>query len=131
MVALYRDLIELRRRGAGTDGRTQVYYQDDVITLERPLDDGRRMLAVFNCSDREQEVALPEGSWQLALSTDDDRYVGRVAAEMPAAVGAAGAARGSRRRLSGDEWKTEDARAPRPAPRAPSWTAAVFTSEAE
>jgi hypothetical protein len=113
---------------AGAESGTQVAFRDDLITLERQTGDGQRMLAVFNCSDREQEVPLPEASWDLALATDNAKYGGQVAAEVPAAVGAAGGSRGARRRLSGDEWKTEESRAPRTAHLGP-WTAAVLTSE--
>jgi maltooligosyltrehalose trehalohydrolase len=136
MVALYRDLIAFRRRSKvlgprseGAAGETQVSFRDGVITLERQLGDRRHMLAVFNCSDREQDVTLPDGSWSLALSTDDARYDGRVAAEVPAAVGAAGSSRAARRRVSGDEWKSNDL-GPRTLDLGP-WTAAVYTTESQ
>jgi maltooligosyltrehalose trehalohydrolase len=135
MVELYRDLIAFRKRCAVRGARsangetgTQVAFRDGVITLERRTGDGQRVLAVFNCSERQQEVPLPEASWQVVLATDDAKYHTAVDAEVPAAVGAAGGSPGARRRLSGDEWKTEASRAPRTAHLGP-WTAAVFTSE--
>jgi maltooligosyltrehalose trehalohydrolase len=139
MVELYRDLIALRQRSEPRGPRSEAYdgdhrvaCRDDVITLERRLGDGRRVLAVFNCSQREQEISLPEGVWTLTLSTDDAKYGGEVSAAEPAAVGAAGSAR-ARRRLSGDEWKS-DHPGPRTQDLGPTiapWTAALFTSEAQ
>jgi Domain of unknown function (DUF3459) len=133
MVELYRDLITMRRRcvvrGAwceGPGGQTEVVCRDGVITLEQPMRDGLRVLAVFNCSDREQEVSLPEASWQLVLSTDDVKYAGRVGAEVRATVGAAAGSRAGGSRMSGEEWKNAD-HAPRTAHRAPPWTAAIYT----
>ncbi|MFN2564284.1 MAG: malto-oligosyltrehalose trehalohydrolase [Gemmatimonadaceae bacterium] len=153
--ALYRDLIALRKRSkvqprssqfqvpsSGSGGaESQVTCRDDVITIGRPTGDGRRMLAVFNCSDREQEVPLPSGPWRLVLSTHDAKYRGRVAAEVPAAVGAVGSSGTGRLRTSGDAWKSDPGtgnselgtRTPDPgsraAHRAPPWTAAIYTSE--
>jgi maltooligosyltrehalose trehalohydrolase len=134
MVELYRDLIALRKRsevlGPRSDGRpreSRVMCQDEVITIERATEDGRRMIAVFNCSDREQQISLPDGSWQLALSTDDAKYGGRVDAEVTASVGAVSSSRPARRRPSGDEWKTDD-RVPRTLDLGP-WTAMVYATE--
>jgi maltooligosyltrehalose trehalohydrolase len=133
MVELYRDLIAVRKRsevlGPRSEGRaheSRVMCRDDVITIERATEDGRRMIVVFNCSDREQEITLPEGSWQLVLSTDDAKYGGRVAAEVPASVGAVSSSRPARRRASGDEWKTDEG--PRTLDLGP-WTAIVYTTE--
>jgi maltooligosyltrehalose trehalohydrolase len=133
MVELYRDLIAVRKRsevrGPRSEGRareSRVMWRDDVITIERATEDGRRMIVVFNCSDREQEIALPEGSWQLVLSTDDAKYGGRVEADVTASVGAVSSSRPSRRRASGDEWKTDDL-GPRTLDLGP-WTAIVYTT---
>jgi maltooligosyltrehalose trehalohydrolase len=136
MAALYRDLIALRKRfevrGSrfeGSGGEYWVACQDDVITLDRQGGDGRRVIVTFNCSDREQEVPLPHGSWELVLSTDDAKYVGSVAAAA-SQVGARGAGTriAGRPRLSGEEWKT--GLEPGTSNLQP-WTAAVFTSEAQ
>jgi maltooligosyltrehalose trehalohydrolase len=139
MAELYRDLIALRKvigprskvQGPGAEGSggdAQVAFRDGVITLERQMGDGRRMVAAFNCSDREREVTLPDGLWRLVLSTADAKYGGRVAAEVPASVGAASPSRAARRTPSGDEWKTDDL-GPRTLDLG-SWTAAALTSEA-
>ena len=98
---------------------------------ERQLSGGRRTIAAFNCSDREQQLSLPQGSWQLVLSTDDEKYGGRVdvAAHATAAVGTTSRHNGSRR--SGDEWKMDDPgpRTEDQRPAVPPWTALVLTSE--
>jgi maltooligosyltrehalose trehalohydrolase len=133
MLELYRDLIALRTRfrvrggGASVLGAGSVRYDHGLITLEYEASEGQRMQAVFNCSDRERMVPLTDASWQLVLSSDDDRYAGRIAATTHAAatVDASSGRRGSR--VSGDEWKTDPG--PRTADLGP-WTAAVFTREA-
>jgi maltooligosyltrehalose trehalohydrolase len=149
MCELYRDLIAMRKvlgprskvlgpRSDGAGNEPQVAFRDGVITLERLAGDGGRMVAVFNCSDREQRVTLPDGSWKLVLSTDHPKYGGGVTAEVPAAIGAASASRGRPRRASGEEWKT-DHLGPRTLDLGPPsrtsdlgpWTAAVLISEAE
>jgi maltooligosyltrehalose trehalohydrolase len=148
MVELYRDLIALRKtlgprskvqgpRSEDSGNEAQVAFRNGVITLERQVAEGRRMLAVFNCSDGEQQISLPEGSWELVFSTADAKYGGGVAGEVPAAVGADGSSRAARRRASGDEWKT-DHLGPRTLDLGPAsrtldlgpWSAVALTSEA-
>ncbi len=145
--ALYRDLIALRREaGSGRvpSGRveaarwseTDVAYRDDVITLARRTASGARMVAVFNCSDREQDIPLPEselGQWRLMLSTDDVKYggAGRVASGVHAAVGEAVGTDGAPTSTFGRQWSGEQSRLPLPpaqgAPaRFPQWTAALY-----
>jgi maltooligosyltrehalose trehalohydrolase len=128
---LYRDLIALRKREAGGWGEVEVAHREGVITLRRgPL------LAVFNLSDREQEVSLPEsetGYWRLLLSTDDAKYggAGRVSSAAHAAVGETVPASGGVKSAVGEGWSDEESRFPLPpaqrAPaRVPQWTAAIY-----
>jgi maltooligosyltrehalose trehalohydrolase len=136
MVALYTDLIAVRRRfefrGSsfenGDAGESRVTCRDDVITVERQVADGGRMLAVFNCSDREHEISLPGGSWELVLSTDDARYSGQVAAVVQAGARGAASRPGTRSRASGDEWKGSNLETR--TSNLAAWTAAVYTSGA-
>jgi maltooligosyltrehalose trehalohydrolase len=134
MAALYRDLIALRKRfelrGSGFEGdggESAAACRDDVINLERPAADGRRLVAFFNCSDREHEVTLPDGSWELVLSTDDAKYAGRVAAAVQAAARGAATRSAGGSRVSGEEWK-ETSLEPRTSNLQP-WTAVVFATE--
>jgi maltooligosyltrehalose trehalohydrolase len=143
--ALYRDLIVWRRaagsgqRAAGLWGEANVACGDSWITLTRRTANGGRMVAVFNCSEWEQEIPLPEselGSWRLVLSTDDAKYggAGRVAAEIDGseefAVAGSLAAAG---RSSGFAEPEGRSRPPFPLPAArcplPAWTAAVYVAE--
>jgi maltooligosyltrehalose trehalohydrolase len=133
MAELYRDLIALRMRGEGRGAgdetalpQTETAFHDGVITLERRSASGHRTVAMFNCSDREREVPLPDASWQLVLTTDDAKYAGRVGAEVHAAAGGVAPARAGRVRVSGDEWKSDDLAA-RSSHLAPPWTAAIYT----
>jgi maltooligosyltrehalose trehalohydrolase len=136
ILELYRDLIALRKqsavrgpRSAGSGGPPGVTYRDGVITLEGPTGNAASMRAVFNCTDREHEVSLPDSSWRLVLSTDDAKYAGRVDVEAHATVAAAAGPRAGRSRVSGEEWKAEEL-ARGTAHVAPPWTALVFTTEA-
>jgi maltooligosyltrehalose trehalohydrolase len=134
IVALYTDLIAFRKsfevRGSsfesGNRGESRVTCQDDVITLERPIGD-RRVVAVFNCSDREQEITLPEGSWVVVLSTDDARYGGQVTAVTQAVARGAEPQAGGRPRASGDEWKGGNPETRNS--KLGAWSAAVYTTE--
>jgi hypothetical protein len=98
-----------------------------LITLDYEGRD-RRMMAVFNCADRERSVSLPDGDWQLVLSTADEKYAGRVRAGVHASAGIDANARAPGSRLSGDEWKSGDL-GPRTLELGP-WTAAALSSEA-
>jgi maltooligosyltrehalose trehalohydrolase len=137
MVTLYTDLIAMRRRlefrGSsfenGDGGESRVTCRDDVITVERRVADGRRILAVFNCSDRERELSLPERSWELVLSTDDARYGAQVAAVVQAGGRGAASRTAGRARAFGDEWKGANLETRNS--NLAAWTAAVYTSEAE
>jgi maltooligosyltrehalose trehalohydrolase len=136
MVALYTDLIAVRRRfefrGSsfenGDGGESRVRCRDDVITIERQVADGGRVLAVFNCSDREHEMSLPEGSWELVLSTDDARYGGQVTVVVQAAARRVASRSGGQSRASGDEWK--GANLETRTSKLAAWTAAVYAAEA-
>jgi maltooligosyltrehalose trehalohydrolase len=138
MVELYRDLIGLRVPGSwflvpGSPDDSRVTHHQGLITVERRLGDTRRVIAMFNCSEREREFSLPDGSWQLVLSTDEDKYAGRVRATA-AAMASTGGRTGSR--FSGEEWKTAGVepgtRNQEPGTRSSlaPWTALVLTSEA-
>jgi maltooligosyltrehalose trehalohydrolase len=150
---LYRDLIAARRweaRGrrwqAALWEDTEVAYQDETITLVRRTSAGGRMVAVFNCSDREQEASLPEsdsGRWRLVLSTDDMKYggAGRVPTELHGEAREMVPAAAGRPAVPAEAWQEGDDRAPRtthPAPdvqshlppptsHLPPWAAALYT----
>ena len=116
--ALYRDLIALRKRGAGT----HVAYRDGVITLLR----SGVLLAVFNVSDREHDVPFPDtpsSTWRLLMSTDDAKYggAGRVSAEVHATATETVPAGADRSASFGEAWSAEQSRAP-----LPPWTAAIY-----
>jgi maltooligosyltrehalose trehalohydrolase len=136
---LYRDLIAMRRAAAGGQraaehwGEAEVVYRDGWITLgRRAAGSGQRMIGVFNCSDREQEVPLPETdaeSWRLVLSTDDVKYggSGRVTVAVHAVATETVPADASESATFGEAWPGEQSRRPLPTARCPQWTAAVFT----
>jgi 1,4-alpha-glucan branching enzyme len=126
---MYRDLIALRKRGVVGGGETQVAYRDGVITLLR----SGALLAVFNVSDRDQDVPFPENAgshWRIVMSTDDVKYggTGRVAAAVHAAAAETVPAGADQSATFGEQWNGE-AHAPRTSHRAPPWTAAVYTVE--
>ena len=148
MVELYRDLIAVRGKfrvpssqfavpSSRSADESHVAYEDGLITREWRLGGGGRAFAAFNCSEREQDVSLPQGAWQMLLSTDDEKYAGRVRVAVSAATGGTSAPR-SGARLSGDEWKSDDLEMQNSnlelgtrnsGTPIPPWTAAVFTTE--
>jgi maltooligosyltrehalose trehalohydrolase len=76
LFALYRDLLTLREeepmlKPDGAD--VTVEESDGCITLlrtpRRADNRGQPLVAVFNCSESAQEVALPHGEWTLRLTT--------------------------------------------------------------
>jgi len=86
MLALYRDLLTLRREEPGlrpdgaalevTHGEGWIrvlYHPRGEVNAQR----GATLLALFNCSGAEQRVPLLAGHWQLRLSTDAAGYGGR------------------------------------------------------
>jgi maltooligosyltrehalose trehalohydrolase len=145
---LYRDLIAMRRWEVGGRrweaaawGETEVAGRDDWMTLARRTSGGARMVAVFNCADRDQEIPLPEsevGQWRLVLSTDDAKYggSGRVTAESDAIeeLATASASAG----VTGGATFTTHERSDRPefhlrlpASHLPPWTAALYLESAQ
>jgi maltooligosyltrehalose trehalohydrolase len=125
---LYRDLIALRKREAGRGKWEETEVAggpEGWITLLRR----GSLLAVFNVSDRDQDVPLPDavGSrWRLLMSTDDVKYggAGRITTEIHAAVSATAGSASGPGELS-EEWRGED-HAPGTSHRAPPWTAAIY-----
>lgn len=86
LLALYRDLIQLRRThpamAAPDRERTSVRFDDDTMTLERWNNEGARIAAVLNLTARRLDcnADLTPGRWRRLLDTADERYGGPGAA---------------------------------------------------
>jgi len=136
MVELYRDLIALRLevRGQRFEGKLHVTWENGLIRLEQHGSDGRRVLAAFNCSEQERDVSLPEGSWHLRLTTDDEKYAGRVRVGANVTADANAGSRRAGSRASGEEWKASNLE-PRNSNLEPRtigpWTAAIYVTESQ
>lgn len=94
VLALYRDLIALRRRapclGNCRKDLTRVAWSEAErwLVIERGDPSGQRALVVCNLGDAERRVpcAGAAGAYELALATDDARYGGAGAAPAPATL---------------------------------------------
>jgi maltooligosyltrehalose trehalohydrolase len=98
LFALHRELLRLRRELPALRRldreRVEVgcHERDEVLTLlrwtERRVDNpGQRALLVASFAREPRDVALPAGSWRVALDTDDPRWEpGRSAARRDAVV---------------------------------------------
>jgi maltooligosyltrehalose trehalohydrolase len=67
LIRLRRDKVEVPRESAADSARPQVEFDADAAWL-RFVHNG--VLAVFNLSERDQRVPMPEGDWRLALRSD-------------------------------------------------------------
>lgn len=93
-LALYRDLIALRRRTpALANGRrdlTRAASNEEPgwLTIERGDPSGQVALALFNLSESACPIPVeaPEGRYELVLSTDAPRYGGAVEPPVPTTI---------------------------------------------
>ncbi|HET7584853.1 MAG TPA: malto-oligosyltrehalose trehalohydrolase [Gemmatimonadaceae bacterium] len=100
LVALYRDLLHLRRsepalRPGATAPRVACAEEDRCLAyeLESAAGGGRRLLALFNLSDAPRQLRVAnaaQGSWTLRLSTTDAAYGGSGTAPRSVENGGAG-----------------------------------------
>jgi hypothetical protein len=83
--ALYRELLALRRREqALRPGAPTVHASADAetstIQLRAKGEDGSQMVSVFNLSDEQQTISLPDSDgaeWEPVFTSDDLRFGGK------------------------------------------------------
>jgi maltooligosyltrehalose trehalohydrolase len=132
MLALYRDLLALRRdepmlrpdgaRITVDDGAGWItLLRETPFTYTRPGNyEGDMLVSVFNCSDREIDVPLPgagDRAWSVRFSTDSPTYGGE--SRVASYVEAVEADDGPKRLLAEPK---------RQRVRMPAWSAALFAS---
>ncbi|MGQ0713944.1 MAG: malto-oligosyltrehalose trehalohydrolase [Gemmatimonadaceae bacterium] len=118
MLALYRDLLRLRSaepalRPGSTAARIAHDERSAWITLALTGESGRPLVAVFNISDRDQDVPMPSqpsGEWTLLLSTEATDYCGSGGAAERVGMETGSAGRVKVPAWSASVYSTEDGR---------------------